>query len=293
MESKKAIYDIMPEGSYPRTVYVPRNTIPDRLLVQLKEEGFLYPLIAKPDRGARGRSVKKLNNEIELVEYAYASQVDFLVQEFIDFPNEIGIFYYRYPDKRSGLISGIVRKEFLSVTGDGVSSIRQLCSTDKRSIIQIKHLQEMYGNRLDRVLPKGKTEMLVPYGNHARGTKFLDDSHMVDADLLYMIDRFCRQIRGFYYGRLDIRFNSWEDLRAGKNFSVIEVNGAGAEPTHIYDPKHSLFFAWREIIRHWKILWMISLQNNRKGVTYLSNREGRTMLKENRELSKILDKQHV
>ena len=108
-----------------------------------------------------------------------------------------------------------------------------------------------------------------------------------------MIDRLCRQIRGFYYGRLDIRYNTWEELKEGKNFSVIEINGAGAEPTHMYDPKHSLFFAWREIIRHWKILWRISTNNNRKGISYISNREGRTMLRDNKELGKILARQHV
>jgi hypothetical protein len=52
------------------------------------------------------------------------------------------------------------------------------------------------------------------------------------------------QIPEFYYGRLDIMFTSWEDLAQGLNFSIVEVNGAGSEPTHIYDPKHSIFFAW-------------------------------------------------
>jgi hypothetical protein len=31
-----------------------------------------------------------------------------------------------------------------------------------------------------------------------------------------------------------------EELEQGINFSIVELNGA--EPTHIYDPKHSLFF---------------------------------------------------
>jgi hypothetical protein len=30
--------------------------------------------------------------------------------------------------------------------------------------------------------------------------------------------------------------------RKWKNFFVVELNGAASEPTHIYDPKHSLFF---------------------------------------------------
>ncbi|MBO9632743.1 MAG: hypothetical protein J7578_06460, partial [Chitinophagaceae bacterium] len=66
------------------------------------------------------------------------------------------------------------------------------------------------------------------------------------------------------------------------------VNGAGAEPTHIYDPKHSLFFAWKEIVRHWIILNRISRQNRKNGHRYLSLREGIQMFRENKALSEKL-----
>jgi hypothetical protein len=94
---------------------------------------------------------------------------------------------------------------------------------------------------------------------------------------------------GFYFGRLDIRYNDWEELKQGKNFSVIEVNGAGSEPTHIYDPAHSLFFAWKEIIRHWYILWLISRQNHKKGHPYLTLKEGISMFREDKVWSQKLE----
>jgi hypothetical protein len=73
-------------------------------------------------------------------------------------------------------------------------------------------------------------------------------------------------------------------LREGKNFSVIELNGAGSEPTHMYDPRHSLFFAWKEIVRHWIILWRISRQNRKRtGLSYLTWKQGRQLLKANGE----------
>ena len=104
------------------------------------------------------------------------------------------------------------------------------------------------------ILAAGEKFLMVPYGNHARGAKFVDISHSIDAELTNTIDRICSGVNGFYFGRLDIRYNTWEELKEGKNFSIIELNGAGSEPTHIYDPRHSIFFAWREIIRHWVIL---------------------------------------
>lgn len=282
MESKKKIYDLLPPCSYPKTLYFRVQHDPALVLQQLRQAGFSYPLIGKPDIGGRGRGVKKLDTEAELLAYAQLSPLDFLVQEYIDHPHETGIFYYRYPGQKKGRISGIVRKEMLAVKGDGQRTIRGLLQQDKRYILQLPVLEKAYGALLEEVLPAGETKELVPYGNHARGAKFLDDSHLADECLTNSIDALCRQVDGFYYGRLDIRYNSWEELRQGRAYSVIELNGAGSEPTHIYDPRHSLWFAWKEIIRHWVILWRISRLNNSRGVPYLTVKEGMHMLKENK-----------
>jgi hypothetical protein len=293
MESKKAVYDIMPEEFYPGTIFFTVGTPSKAVVQQLTARDFKFPLIGKPDIGARGMGVKKLHDMQEVITYAEASRLDFLIQEFVPYKKEAGIFYYRYPGHESGSISGIVRKEFLCVTGDGVSTIRELCQKDKRSILQLSQLEDTWGKLLDTVPDKGLKKELVPYGNHARGALFLDDSHLVDEALTRSIDHICRQVNGFYYGRLDVRYDCWEDLKEGKNFSIIEMNGAGSEPTHIYDPRHSLFFAWKEIIRHWRILWRISSMNHRKGVPYLTYREGREMLRENNIWENKLAEQHV
>jgi len=129
---------------------------------------------------------------------------------------------------------------------------------------------------------------LVPYGNHARGAKFLDDTHLADKQLTDVVNNICNGIDEFYFGRLDIKFDNWQDLKMGKNFSVIEVNGAGAEPTHMYDPRHSIFFAWKEIVRHWIILNKVSRMNHKRGVQYLTVKEGLKMLSDDKEHSKKL-----
>jgi hypothetical protein len=134
--------------------------------------------------------------------------------------------------------------------------------------------------------------LLVPYGNHARGAKFIDAHYMINRTLTDAIDNICKQIPGFYYGRLDIRFNTWSDLSKGKNFSIIELNGAGSEPTHIYDPTHSIFFAWREIIRHWKILNQISKLNHKfHSLPYMKFGSGIQMLRENTKHFKLVEEQ--
>lgn len=289
MESKWSIYKLIPEQYYPKTDFFHRGTNPHVVTMRIEQTSISYPLIAKPDIGMKGLAVKKINDKEQLIEYALSSPVNFLVQEYIPYENEVGIFYYRYPNEENGHISGIVSKEFLQVTGDGVSSVEQLLLQDKRYILQLPVLKSTYGKKLDRILEKDEVFVLVPYGNHVRGAKFVDTSHLIDEELTTIIDNVCRQVKGFYYGRLDIRYNTWEELRQGKNFSVIEINGAGSEPTHMYDPKHSIFFAWKEIIRHWNILFRISRINHRKMKRpYMDWRSGVNMLKESSRYLKLV-----
>ena len=287
-ESKKEIYALMPEQLYPLTIYFDAGENAPKVLQDLQEEGLHYPVIGKPDIGGRGRGVKVLKTTEEVIAYVENTVVDFHIQEFIPFEKEVGIFYYRYPGEANGKLSGIVSKEFLKVKGDGFSSIKQLLEKSRRALLQMESLQAMHGDYLNTVPAEGEEKVLVPYGNHARGARFIDDSMLIDEQLTAVIDGICKQVKDFYFGRLDIRYNDWEELKQGKNFSVIEVNGAGSEPTHIYDPAHHLFFAWKEIIRHWIILWHFSRMNHKKNHPYLSVKDGIKMFREDKLHSKKL-----
>jgi hypothetical protein len=289
MESKKAIYELIPADHYPATLLFKAGTDPVEVLESAKRHQIVFPLIAKPDIGMKGLSVKKIENGEELAEYAGSSKVDFLVQAFIPFEKEVGIFYYRYPNETKGHISGIVQKEFLAVKGNGKQTIRELLEKDRRYILQLPALERLYGKRMDEVLQVNREELLVPYGNHARGAKFIDISHLADEELTDTIDRICSNVNGFYFGRLDIRYQSWEALKRGENFSIVELNGAGSEPTHMYDPRHSLFYAWKEIIRHWNILFRISRINHKLlKKPYMNIPQGLKMLKANRNYVKLI-----
>jgi hypothetical protein len=293
MESKKEIYDLLPTRYYPRTLLFSPNECVTKITSQINALNFKFPLIGKPDIGMQGLAVKKLACVADLVAYAKIAQVDFLIQEFIDLPNEAGIFYYRFPNEEKGHISGIVGKEFLTITGNGSATIETLLQQNSRFILQIPYLQKTDSTLLKKVLAEGETTVLVPYGNHARGAKFIDLSHLINDRLLTVIDEICQQVNGFYYGRMDIRYNTWEELEQGKNISIIELNGSGSEPTHMYDPSHSIFYAWKEIIRHWKILASISrINHQQKNIKYMSFSEGKKMLKENNAYVKLITQQH-
>jgi hypothetical protein len=287
-ESKKEIYRLVPENLQPKTIFFSTGTNPARALEQVLSAGLRFPLIGKPDIGGRGRWVKKLDHESDLLAYVSVSPIDFHIQEFINYENEAGIFYYRLPGQSQGNISGIVHKEFLKVTGDGIQSVRELLGRNPRAILQLEQLEVTDRSKLDYTPGRGEHFTVVPYGNHARGALFLDDSESITPALIKAMDNICFGIPGFYFGRLDIRYENRELLEQGKLFSVLEVNGAGSEPTHIYDPEHSLFFAWKEIIRHWIILFNISRVNHRLGYRYLTVTEGIRMFRKDESDSKKL-----
>jgi hypothetical protein len=274
MESKKQIYDLLPKKYYPKTILIAENTDFQKIVDAVVEEEIYFPLIAKPDIGLRGSGVKKIKTVTELKEYAEKANFDFLVQDLIPFKNEVGIFYVRHPLQKNGKITGIVSKEFLIVTGDGKSTIEDLIMQTPRFQLQLDVLKEEYGGQLHQILEKGETVNLVPFGNHARGAKFLDGSDWITPKLTAMIDEIAIQIPEFYFGRFDIMYNTFEELERGENFQIVELNGAASEPTHIYDPKHSVWFAWKELARHITYMYEISAENHKMGVPYLDYKVG-------------------
>ncbi len=264
--SKMEIYNLIPTQFYPKTKLIEDKLPYQNIKAQLN---FPFPFIVKPDKGLRGIMVKKINDWDEMEDYHKKINCAYLVQEYIAYENEIGLFYVRYPNDVKGKITGIVEKQFLDVIGDGKSTIFELLLQDPRYELQIKSLQANANLDMNLVLESGKKINLVPYGNHNRGTKFIDSSHKITPQLIATIDQMSRQIDGFYYGRIDLKFDNWQELENGKNFSIVEINGALSEPAHIYDPKHNYFFGLKEIIHHFKIMLTIAMQNNKLGSPYM------------------------
>ncbi|MBW8200207.1 D-alanine--D-alanine ligase [Flagellimonas abyssi] len=280
MISKMEIYNMIPAEFIPQTLFFDKDVAPGKALERVLDHGIGFPFIAKPDIGMKAFGVEKIHDKDEFQKYANWTPSHFLVQDLIPYQKEVGIFYVRKPGENRGKITGVVSKEFLAITGDGESTMLELIKKNPRSHLQLKVLERKFGAQLQNVLAKGEEFILVPYGSHTRGAKFVDISHKINTELVQTIDEVCSQMEGFYYGRLDVLYNTFEELCEGKNFSIIEVNGAGGEATHIYDPKHSLIWAWIEVARHWGMLCEISIANKKAGHTYLSFKDGRAMLKQ-------------
>ena len=120
---------------------------------------------------------------------------------------------------------------------------------------------------------------MVSIGNHCLGTKFLNANHLINDQLTAVFNKISHEIDGFYFGRYDLRCPSLSDLYEGKNIKIMELNGAGAEPAHIYQPGFSILEGWQVLLYHWHILYEISILNHKKGVAYLTLNEARLILK--------------
>lgn len=267
-EKKSDIFELIPEELLPKTKRVERTDVKDALS-KAREVG--YPHIAKPDIGERGIWVRKIADEHDLIDYAKSCPANFLLQEYVPYPLELGIFYVKYPNKESGVVTSVVRKQFLSVVGNGVATIDELLQKSSRAKMAVSlHLQVP-----KNYVPKaGETVEVSEIGNHCRGACFIDDSVMIDEELCKAIDSIAQRINGFYFGRLDVRCDSYENLKQLKNIKILELNGAGAEPGHIYHPGFSLLRAYKDIFWHLRVLADISAQNQKRGTPYWSFSNG-------------------
>lgn len=285
-ESKWSIFQLIPKKYFPTTVLVNKEDGIDIISEKMMETGIEFPVIAKPDRGERGWCVQKIASAKELADYRRAMNVDFLIQAYVDYPLEFSIFYYRNPNNQKGMLTSVTLKTLLAVTGDGCSSIEDLIRCNNRAFLQYDRLKQNRQIDFNRILEAGERQVLVPYGNHVLGAMFLNYNHLIDDELVATFDTISKQIDGFYFGRFDLRCSSMEDLKKGKNIAILELNGAGAEPSHIYDPGFSFFKAQTVIANHYRMMYEAASMNKQAGVPYMSFRSFKTTRKLERAYKK-------
>jgi hypothetical protein len=209
----------------------------------MSELELTFPIVLKPDVGCKGAGVKLVRDTEHLtrVMATFPRGVTLILQRFIPFEGEAGIFYSREPGDESGRILSLTLKTPPQVIGDGVSTIRELVFAHRRAG-QAPHvyLPRLVG-RLDEVLQDGEPLTLVFTGNHSKGSAFRDATALVTPILTAKIDCVLRSLPDFHHGRIDVRFESKTALTRGQRFQIIEINGVGSEPIQMWDPGASLF----------------------------------------------------
>lgn len=287
-EPKKEMHDLLPPDLRPNYFNVKPEVDFSFVKKELEAANIYFPLIVKPEIGGQGILFRKIDQEDHLRIYHQEIPVEYFIQDFVTFPLEISLFYYRMPNEEKGTISGFLQKVPLQVIGDGRSTLEQLIMTNSKSKKRLEELRPKHGENYQKVIPAGEKYMLSHAGNHNRGAHFIDLFNEINDDLVTMLDEISLGINDFFYGWYDIMCNSIEELKQGKNFYILEYNGCGAEPNHIYDTGYSLGDAYKEILKHWKMLFKISRYNHRQGTAYWPFWKGVRFRKETKEYFKII-----
>jgi hypothetical protein len=238
----------------------------DEIKLLIIESGIIFPFIVKPNVGERGTEVEKIESWLQLESYLAKTKSDLIIQEFVGYDIELGVLYFRFPNTSETGITSVVTKEFLSVTGDGESSIQELLEQNDRARFQIESLSKKLGCEMGSILTFGETRNLEPIGNHCKGTKFLSGMDLLNAQLVTVFDDIAKGIDGFYFGRFDLKVRTVEDLYKGETIKILELNGVTSEPGHIYDPSFSLRKAYSEIAKSMKVMFRVSKANIDLGV---------------------------
>jgi hypothetical protein len=243
-------------------------TTTDRLLSLhrlCREHSITLPFILKPDVGQRGDGVRLIRSLREALDYLLLVEAPVVLQRYASGQREAGVFYFRFPGEARGQIFSITEKIFPTITGDGTHTIENLILRDSRASLIARTYLQRFANRREEVLPAGAILKLVETGNHAKGCIFQDGGRLWSEALENAIDSISRKLPGFYIGRYDIRYESEEDFRAGRNFRIVELNGASSEATSIYDARKTLLSAYRTLFRQWRLVFAIGAANRARG----------------------------
>jgi hypothetical protein len=233
----------------------------------LAAAGLAFPLVAKPDLGLCGYGVCKLDSMAALRDYAelYPDGETIVLQEYLDDAGEAGIFYARDPATGEGRLIGLALRYYPRVVGDGVSTLEQLIGKDGRAARVLSSPAHACGLDLRAVPAAGREVRLSTIGSTRVGGLYRDGAALISAELSAAIDAIARDMPEFHFGRFDVRFRSARELSAGLGFTIMEVNGAGAEAIQAWDPDVKLVDGFRMIFAKQRLLFAIGAANRRRG----------------------------
>jgi hypothetical protein len=254
----------------------------ERTLARMAAAGLEFPVVAKPDVGWQGFGVQLVNDRESLRRYltAYPEDATVILQQHVAYDAEAGILYVRRPGEDRGRVTSITLRYFPQVIGDGIATVRELISREPR----MAHKSRFYVGtdskhrgvataRMDSIPADGEVVRLSFIGSIRVGGLYRDARAYITPALSERMDAIARSMPEFYFGRFDVRFKSIERLQQGEDFAIIEINGAGSEAIHMWDPEMSLFDAYRELIRYQDVVFEIGGLNRARGFKPMTLRE--------------------
>jgi len=267
LESKGGILDGFKgtDGAVRLARYLKLRIGEEDALKRIAEAGFEYPLVLKPDLGQRGQGVEVVGDDNEARQWLKHCEDEVVVQEFIG-GLEFGVHWSKSPDTEKGQIRSLCGKHPQKVTGDGKSTLEELVLSDSRAVMMAGYYEKKYAAEWLDVLADGEEFVVAPIGTHSRGAIFTDERHLVTDALVEVFDELGARFPGFCFGRYDVKVPSVEDLQAGRNIAVLELNAVMGEPAHVYQPGYSWWQGMRDFFAHFQRASEIGQAWQKRGV---------------------------
>ena len=248
------------QSHFPDTALIDFDSTPDAIAeIAAFTASRGTDFVLKPDIGAVGKGIIKLDTNQALADQIPTLSGEYLIQAFCPLPEEYGVFYVR--QHGIGRITGINKKHFPTVTGDGRHSLAELAKAHYRFTDHWRIFMKYIDS--EKVPEAGEEVRLSFIGSHTMGCMFTDNSHLITRQLTDSLNKFCANQPGFNFGRLDVRTASEDALKEG-DFKVIEVNGIASLPTHMFDPDISIRRAYDIFLGHAKLLVDVAVEHRKK-----------------------------
>jgi hypothetical protein len=116
-----------------------------------------------------------------------------------------------------------------------------------------------------RVPAAGEHVRLSTVASTRVGGCYRDGTALATPALLDRVDAIARDMGEFLVGRFDVRYDDIAALQRGE-FTIMEVNGAGSEAVHAWDPKYSIREVYAIVFAKQRRLFAISDAQRRRGV---------------------------
>lgn len=245
---------------------VDASTQADDVIRQMQDAGLAFPVVAKPDLGWCGYGVCKIADRTVLAAYLhrFPAGETLLLQRYLPEDGEAGLFYVRHRDDTAGRLIGVLLRHYPRVVGNGHDTVAALLTRDIR-------LKRATGSALhqcdydpDYVPAAGETVRLSTIASTRVGGLYEDATQDITPALSERVDAIARDMQAFHVGRFDVRYSTLDALRAG-DFTIMEVNGAGSEAVHAWDPKYSIADVYRIVFAKQRLLFHIADANRRAG----------------------------
>ena len=236
-------------------------------LQRMQAAGIGFPVVGKPDIGCRGAGVKCLADEQALQRYLSdcPEGAPLMLQALSPWEPEAGVFYRRFPGESQGEVFSMALKYSPYVVGDGRRTLGELIADDPRAGGLSGLYQSRHQQRWDEVPAEGEAVRLVFSVSHCRGAIFRDGRQYITEALRERLDQVFEDLPGYFYGRLDIKFADIDSLMQGRDFQIIEINGASSEALHIWDRNATLGSALRALLDQYSSLFDIGARNRARG----------------------------